>query len=399
MSKSSSKPFIVQIRPDTRTADTPSWVPAEGQFANISLNTLLEARPAGWPTSDVGGPFANWSGGTLATSFSKLGAYVVHGSGHLSAGAALWAGVWCFDLDTLKWVGRNIPAEPMLEGSPNFMFNSYGEITSPASIAGHTYPPHTYDGLVFQPSSQGGGAKGSLLRFCFAGSNFHRAVHRFDLSSTTAAPTRIIDDLPFGSASASYPATATDEGRGGVWVLTCSGNGPLMFVSFYDWSITKFPVEYNEYGDHSLIYLPAPYNCLFGMGRSGNGGVSISYWVCPIVGNVPQGFTRVTATGTEPSDHRSGGVWSTLLKCIVSYEGAGSRTVHKLTPPDPSALTTGTWTWTSETLTGVNDATPSKNGVANNGVWSRFMEVPAARCFIFCDGVGQPVQAWRLTGT
>lgn len=398
MTSNSSKPFVVQIRPDTRTADTPSWVPVEGQFANISLNTLLDAKPQGWPSSDVGGPFANWSGGAYAANFSKLGAYVVHGSGHLSAGSPLWAGVWCFDLDTLKWVGRNVPSSPLLESSPNVVFNSYGEVTSPASIAGHTYPPHTYDGLAYQPPSQGGGPSGSLLRFFIAGSTMQRSVHRFDLSSASAPPTRIVDNFPLNGSGSSYPATAVDEGRGGVWVLSANGNGPLKFIKFFDWSISSFSAEYNDYGNQSLIYLPAPYNCLFGLGSSGDGGVSSSHWVCPIVDNQPQGFTKISPVGTGPADHRSGGVWSTLLKCIVSYDGGGSRTVHKLIPPDPTALTTGTWTWTSETLTGANNVAPSRNGTSDNGTWSRFIEVPAARCFIFCDGVGQPVQAWRLTG-
>lgn len=396
MANSSSKPFIVQIRPDNKPAGAPAWLPPEGHFTNISLNTLASVRPSGWPNSDVAGPFANWSGATLASGFSKLGAYVVHGSGHLTPGSPLWAGVWCFDLDTLKWVGRNIPSQPMLESPSSVLFNNYGEVTSPAAIAGHTYPPHTYDGLAYCPPALGGGVSGSLLRFFYAGSTMQNSVHKFDLSSPTSPPTRIIDNFPIAG---SYPATAVDEARGGVWVLTGNGHGPLKFLKFSDWSITTFPnVDYNEYGNHSLIYLPAPYDCLVGMGNSGSGGVSRSTWICPIVGDVPQGFTKIEPTGTAPVDRRSGGVWSTILKCIVSYDAAGSYKVHRLTPPSPSALNSGTWTWTSETLIGVAGATPSKNASANNGAWGRFIEVPAARCFIFCDGVEQPVQAWRLSG-
>lgn len=396
MSESSSKPFIVQIRPHTADANIPPWVPPEGHYANISLNTLLDARPEGWPNSDVGGPFANWSGGVLATGFSNLGAYVVHGSGHLSAGAPLWAGVWCFDLDTLKWVGRNVPSEPMIETYDSSSRNEYGEAISPVSIAGHTYPPHTYDGLAYQPPSLGGGVHGSLIRFFYGGSTMRNSVHSFNLSSATSPPTRVIDHL---SIQGNYPASAVDETRGGAWVLTGNGNGPLCFVKFSDWSVTRFAgVEYNDYGDHSLIYIPAPYDCLVGLGRSGPGGPDLSIWVCPIVNGTPQRFSRVQFSGSNPGDRRAGGVWSTILKCIVAYEAAGSQKVHRLNLPSPAELTTGLWNWTSETLAGVAGAAPSKNATTNNGIWSRFIEVPKARCFIFCDGVGQPVQAWRLTG-
>jgi hypothetical protein len=120
--------------------------------------------------------------------------------------------------------------------------------------------------------------------------------------------------------------------------------------------------------------------------------------VCPIVNGQLQGFTTVATSGGAPADKRCGGQWSTLLGCVVSYEAAGSTTVHKLVLPAPAALRTGTWQWQSETLTGVGGAVPSKNTVTNNGAWSRFVEVPAARCFLWCDGVGQPVQAWRLSG-
>ncbi|MBC7604002.1 MAG: hypothetical protein H7255_15255 [Ramlibacter sp.] len=368
----------------------PAWVPAPGTFVNLGTSTLASVRPNGWPGGDAGGPFANWSGAAYASGFSALGAIVFHGSGHLTAGSPVWAGVWCFDLDDLTMKGTNVPSAPLLE---NFsLYNSYGESTS-AGTVGHSYTPHTYDGLLYQPPSVGGGPKGSLLRASFAGSRFGTPLHRFDLSSTTAPPTRPLNAL----GGNSYPQSAVDEGRGGFWYLSGNGNGPLKFVKFSDWSVTPYPgVEYNEYGDQSLIYIPT-LDCLVGLGRSGTGGGNMSVYVCPFVANVPQGFTAVKISGTRPTDARCGGCWSTILEKIVSYQAGGSYVVHMLTPPTGS-LTTGTWAWTSTTMTGAASAVPSRNPLADNGAWGRMIEVPAARCFIWCDSVSQVPQAWRLPG-
>lgn len=368
----------------------PAWVPPAGFFANVGTDTLLAAKPTGWPTSDSGGPFANWSGAAYASGFSTLGAFVVHGSGHLSRGTALWAGVWCFDLDTLKWVGRNVPSSPMLEGLT--AINAFGESIDPLN-AGHTYPPHTYDGMIYQPPSNGGGIKGALVRAGGAGTMNGGPMHRFDLSSASEPPKRVAD----GVGGTGFPASAVDILRNGFWYLSGNGNGPLKFYSFVDFSYRTFPAEYNQYGNQSLIYIPAPWDCLVGMGSADANGANFGVYVCPIVNDVPQGFQRINPTGTPPADNRAGGQWSTILSNIVSYEAGGSKQVHRLRPPSPSSLTTGTWAWSNETLAGQGGATPSR-GIIDNGAWGRFLEVPAARCFIWCDSIGQPVQAWRLSG-
>lgn len=366
----------------------PAWVPEAGTFVNIGSSTLLSAAPTGWPNSDIGGPFANWSGGVFASDMGELGSYVIHGSGHLSAGQPLWAGVWCFDLASLTWVGRNVPSVPMLEGDA---VNAYFESTEAATL-GHTYPPHTYDGVIYQSSSNGGGASGSMLRNFIGGSVATKMVHKFDLSSLTAPPTRVIDDV--GGAAWNYPMAALDNARNGYWVTCAIGTAPLQFVSFTDWAVTSYAgVGYNTYGDNSLVYIPSR-DCLVGFGRAAGDLSIINVYVCPIVAGVPQGFTLVTQVGTAPNDGRCGGNWSDSLGGIVCYVGNGSYQVHLLTPP--SGALTGSWTWTHQTLTGVSGATPSSNGM-NNGSWGRFIEAPALGCFIWCDSVSQQTQAWRLS--
>jgi hypothetical protein len=187
-----------------------------------------------------------------------------------------------------------------------------------------------------------------------------------------------------------------DEGRGGYWVMQSNGTGPLTFVKFSDWSITPYRgKDWDDIGDQALVYIPPPYDCVvvFGHSRDGTGR---KVRVCPIVADVPQGFTVVTTTGTEPTDYRSGGQWSSLLQCIVAYEAAGSYDVHKLTPPVGS-LTAGTWMWSHETLIGAGGATPCRAN-QDNGANGRMIEAPLAKCLIWCDSMFGPVQAWRLTG-
>jgi hypothetical protein len=377
----------------------PTWVPAPGTFANIGQNTLLQARPSTWPNSDVAGPFANWSGGAFDPDFGTMGGYVVHGSGHLTNGTPLWAGVWVYDIGARVWVGRNVPPAPLIEDSwLNGNFNSFAESTNPAT-AGHTYPPHTYDGLIIQRTADGGGPAGSLIRVAIGGGGISNAsvVHRFDLSSATAPATRIINNL--AGVNTSYPMTAADYGRGGFWALSYNGNGTLSFVRFSDWNITTYAgANFNDYGDFSMTYLPAPYDALVATGRTGSGGVSFGAYVLRL-SNPSAGWTNITSrlTGTGPNGASAGTCWSEILNTLVYYEGNGSARVHRLTPPAPGSLTTGNWTWTSETLAAAGGATPSDN-FTTNGTFGRFIEVPALRCFLWCDSVNQPVQAFRLTG-
>jgi hypothetical protein len=389
----------------------PAWVPAAGTFANISKNTLNSVRPAGWGTgTEITGPFANWSGGARADDFSKLGAYLVHGSGDLLRNETLWGGVGAFDLDTLMWQMLNVPPAPLLEeanaignrfGEANAYYDLNGESTQ-SGLVGWPYVPHNYTGLVYQRAKFGGGTKGSLLRNWVGGTWCNKVVHRFDLSPSNM-PTRVIDNT--SSSGSTYPMAAVDEARGGYWLLSANGAGALVFVKFSDWSRTEYPVTYNEYGDNVMVYIPAPWDCLVGLGRGGGGGLQFVMYVCPIVNNVPTAWTQITPAGTPPvySDAnpgaiKCGGQWFKSLQKIVSYVGAGSTGVHKLTPPAPGALTTGQWVWDVETLTGVAGATPSKNPQYQNGSWGRFIEFPSARCAIWCDGIDQPVQAWRLQG-
>lgn len=373
----------------------PAWRAPSGCFKNISPNTLAGAWPSAWGAApgDSSGPFANWSGGVFAPDFGLSGGYVVHGSGHLSVGTRTWAGTWVFDLYELQWVGRNVPSEPIIEGGAA---NGYFESTETAT-AGHTYPPHTYDGLIYQSTANGGGPDGSLIRNCMPGSaiTYARVVHQFDLSSAIDIPVRVLAD---NTVASSYPQSALDEARGGYWIAGATGFGGVKFVKFSDWSVTQHAAEYGTYGDNSMVLCKdGTREYIVCMGRNGSGGVNFGVFVCPLSAGVPTNFTQIYPTGTPPVDKRCGGQWSEILKCIVSYEADGSYTLHKLVPPSGS-LTSGEWVWESVVMTAVDGAVPSDTTTTANGAWGRMIEIPSAKTFLWADGVGKPVQSWTLPG-
>lgn len=388
------------VSASTYTGPLPSWVPSPGTFSNISQNRLADVAPAGYVLTDAAGPFANWSGGRYNPDYSALGGYVVAGSGHLPTGEVCWSCVNVFNFATLQWEVKDVPATAWAEGQEDAVYGQFPD--------GTFYMPHTYGGLEIQSASNGGGSQGSLIQFFSAGSGFTypTRVNRYDLSQSVAtygsSVTRVIDSIPTGGISASYPMTAFDSSRNGWWVLAYNGNGPMFFVDAQNYAMTAYSnAGYNDYGNQCILYLPPPYDFLLGFGNSGPNGVNMSFWGClASTPDVP--WTNLTANvqlqpgTTLPLEYSCGGCWSTILNAVVMYEAQGSNRVHSLIPPAPANLLTGTWTLASETLAGVGGATPCVNTVANNGAYGRFVEVPAARVFAWCDSISGPVQAWRL---
>jgi hypothetical protein len=369
----------------------PSWVPAEGFYANIgtgSLATLASVAPPGWPTGDNAGPFSNYSGAAYSPDFGALGGYVHHGSGHVLNGV-LWAGVSVWDIAARQWALRCVPPAPLIDDG---QYNAFGESTQ-AGTVGYAYPQHVYDGLLVQPASLGGGASGTLWRVQAAGQLYS---HAFDLSSPTGLQRRVFNTMPGGTG---YPMVALDAGRGGFWSMNGNGNNGVNFIDFATETITAKGGGYNTYGDNSLVYLPAPYDCLIGFGRASADGVSRRYFVAPNLGGTIA-FTEITSnvTGSPPADSRAGGSWCEPLSCILSYEAVGSTQVHKLTPPAPANILTGTWTWTAETLTGVGGVVPSQCRVTANGSFGRMIYIDRIKCALWLDSILDQVQAFRLTG-
>lgn len=378
---------------------TPAWRigQPESTFKNISLNTLASQKPPLWGSiGNSNGPFSNWSGGVCADDYGKYGAYVVIGSGHLSLGATIVAGAWLFDLETQLWSMKSGPEYPILENVTNL--NTYGESIDAENL-GHPTVPHTYNGLIYQSEALGGGTGGSVLRNFHAGSPYGnvRCVHKYDLVNTHDIPARVIDSIP---AATSYPAVTFDSYRGGYWLITQNLSGNLFYVDLPSYNQTAYSgVSISVYGSNCLTYIPPPYDCIVAVGNIGTmSNLQLAIHVSKIVGGIPQRFQIVSLSGSlESSGGGHGAVWSDTLGCLVRYNGGGSNQVSRITPPAPEDIFTQPWVFEYETFTGVDGAAPSYAHI-NNGTWNRFVESKQLRTFLWCGGVGEPVQSWRLRG-
>ena len=385
----------------------PTWVPAAGEIVNVGTSTLFNSRPSGWPTGENAGPVANWACALWLPEYGAQGGYAMLGSGHLSPGSPLWAGLWVWDVATRTWFGYGVPPAPLPEYEPantgefarDALYNNYGECIV-SGLEGHPYTPHTYYGLVYQPPSMGGGVNGSILRVFFAGAPFANCVHRYPLATPgNTAPTRVIDDIAMGGSSVNYAINALDRSRNGFWLLTYGGRGPIKFVSFADFSVTNFSgIEYNDYGDNWLIHLPAPYDTLIGMGRNNSEATGWAYRSSVITSDTPGAFETLTVSGTPPPRSTTGGAWSAKLGAIVCYDGRGSFTVYKLTPPSAANVRarTGTWVWTSETLAGPTPITYAAD--TNSGMYGRLQPAPEIGCALLTNSIFEPMQAFGITG-
>jgi hypothetical protein len=364
----------------------PAWVPAPGSFADISLNSMADVDPCpggGCAYSEVTGQesvFSVWSGGAFAPDFSSYGALLCHGGGH-----AGYSGneVYAFDLSTRLWERLGTPS-PYAESDAD----DNGEYPD-----GKPFPPHTYQSQAFLSSANGGGAKGSFLRFGFAGASVKQWAHRFDLATSTWSRFADLSSIP---TNQSYFGACFDPSRNVYWILgggdssggigKLSAGGTLAIVGKGD----------NVDGQHVLGYCP-PHDMLVNFGTA-SGKPHIAGWLC--TASATTYFAPLKVTGDGPGTGYNGGLeWSTLLGCFVTYPGNGSKTVYKLTPPAKNPLV-DSWVWSSETLTGANGAAPITANYPSgyNGHWSRFREAPLLKSFVYADGRRNPVQLWRLTG-
>ncbi|MCX8005118.1 MAG: hypothetical protein N2688_09200 [Burkholderiaceae bacterium] len=357
------------------------------------MNTASEVDPCpgkGCVYSGVEGQeavFIVWNGGAFAPDYSPYGALVCHGGGH---NAYSGNEVYVFDLTTRRWSRVGAPstyAESQANGD--------GEYPD-----GQPFPPHTYAGVAYLPASLGGGPKGSFLRFGFAGTPVTQWVHRMPLDASATTPRAWSRFANLSSAlSGSYWAVAFDPTRARFWVISNLNSWARGFgyVSA-NGTVTVLPNQGdNVDGDHALGYCPR-YDMLVHLATAG-GASHLAGRLC----NGAGAFVKLRTTGPFPSP-ASGLEWSTAGGYFVAYPGNGSSTVYKLSPPSSDPLN-GTWTWTTQTLTGVQGATPVKaSGYASgqwNGQWSRFREVPALSSpgrpvFVYADGRNQPVQLWAL---
>lgn len=387
--------YMGTAAPNVDPEDLPYELPEAGTWRSISQNTMLDV--SGYAEFPTDGVINNWSGGRYAEDYSPHGGYICIGGGHVQAGSPMLQGSVVFDLSTGLWELKNQPLFPHFASDPNDPLIQNTNMFSDGSNG----PFHFYDAFETAPASWGFGPKGAALSFLGGGGTFN-GIQVFNLNEQTLGVTSPItnDMTPPLTGTYSfynYGASTRDDTRQGFWVSNFVGNE--MFFCSKTFQITHGFNAPVMGANMALTYMGAPYDALL---ATGDLNYTWAYKLAELTPGqmVENGFTNVTVRvqGTPPPDLRDGLVWSTILKKFICKSNDNTGNVYILTPPPPGQLKTGIWSWTMETLVS-GDGTPIAYNVNNgNGVWSRFVEVPHLRAFIWHVKAAGAVQLFRLTG-
>lgn len=420
MAQVSSNLFTVEIQPARPVGTIPAWVPPAGFFADVPmLNNPRDVTPSIYASDSFGtdSPFVMWGGSAILRDYSALGAQVYYAGGHEASKSQpnIQFSLIC-DFSTLLWSTANIPVAP----NPGDSFGANG-----LAPDGTPYTPHTYLGLQEMPSAWGGGKRGSLASFFWAGSPFPNRINLLDVSKTSHGYSQLPTTQPqnadptkirFSKISAdggSYPITVMDEARQGWWAASVGSNDYTLFVSKTG-EIRQYPAVGGNLANGALVLCPS-LNLLiaidggYSAGTYAGNGYRSLYLRDLNTGTL----TRSTTLGPVPSltDGYDGSVgtfhrpdvmglqWVEELGCIVGLDQSVSPPVIvKLSPP-ASAAATGQWTWSS--LTQLQHWSADNGGqatlqTAQNGPWSKFRWVTSLQAFVYATAKNRKPQVIKL---
>lgn len=413
--------FKVEIQLPRPAGEVPAWVPPAGFFADVPmLNNPQDVVPAIYANDGMGmnSPFVDWAGSAILRDYSVLGAQVYYASGHEASPALpnVQLSLIC-DFSTLLWSTANGPLAANLANT----FNTDGMAPD-----GTPYAPHTYLGLQEFPAAWGGGARGTLASFFWAGNPLPNKINLLDVSkrqlgysqlatiqAENADPTKIRFSA-LGTDGGSYPITVMDNARQGWWVAPSGGAEYTLFVSKTG-AIRQYPAVGGNLANGALVLCPS-LNLLVAI----DGGYSAG----PYAGNGYRtiycrdlntgAMTRSTTTGPVPSlspgydgtpdvfnrPDTMGLQWVEELGCVVGLDQSVSPPVIvKLSPPANNPAT-GSWTWS--TISTLKHWPQDMNGqaslqVGQNGIWSKFRWVPSLQAFVYCTAKNRKPQVIKLT--
>eukprot|EP01034_Spumella_vulgaris_P024405 gene24405-30749_t len=178
MSQASSNAFTISVTatPTPRPV-LPAWVPPAGYFADVPMtNTPMSVTPSIYRRDNyiMNTPFAIWGGSAILRDYGNYGAQVYYSAGHESSpGLPNLQFTLICDFNSLTWSTANVPLNSNASGS--FDANGYAADGTP-------YNPHSYLGLQEMPAAWGGGPKGSLAAFFWAGSRYPNRIRLLDVS-------------------------------------------------------------------------------------------------------------------------------------------------------------------------------------------------------------------------
>lgn len=420
MAQSSSNSFSIRVKAPVQL-NVPAWVPPPGYFADVPmLNDPQDVVPEiyrNYPGDNeaANSAFVMWGGSAVLRDYSALGAQVYYSGGHEAAeGLPNIQFTLICDFSSLRWSVANVPAA---KNANTAFVNGYAPDGTP-------YCPHTYLGLQELPTAWGGGARGSLLQFFFAGYAWDQTINKLDVSkasmgyarmATTQSQNVAPDKIRFNALSTgdNHPITVLDEAREGWWVAVLGIAAYTLFVH-RSGAITQVPALGGNLANGSMVLCPS-LNLLVAIdGGYAKGQYASNSYRMLYLRNLASGALTSSATlGTVPSltNGYDGGVgnfhrpdmlglqWVEELGCIVGLDQSTSPpSIVKLSPPatDPANKP---WTWTVQpTLQHWPQDSGGQTQLQSclNNIWSKFRWVPSLQAFVYGTAKNRKPQVLRI---
>lgn len=420
MSQASSNVFTITVaaNPVTRPV-LPAWVPPAGFFADVPMtNTPISVTPSIYKRDNyiMNTPFVIWGGSAILRDYGTYGAQVYYSAGHeSSAGLPNLQFTLICDFNTLTWKTANVPLQSNASGS--FDANGYAADGTP-------YNPHSYLGLQEMPTAWGGGPKGTLVSFFWAGSRFPNRLKLMDVSRPQLGYSQLATRQPQNAAPAeirfsaaitggNYPTTVIDEQRQGWWAAV---NGKVDYTLFISKSgdITQYPALGGNLSNGVLTLCPK-LNLLVAVdGGYINGAYANGSFRALYIRNLATGaVTRNTTLGTVPAllgGYDGGGLNfhrpDTMGLEWVDELGAMFGLDQSVTPPELVKLTPpatnpaiNPWTWSKVPVQHWDKDVGGQAQLqaAENGAWSKFRWSKQLQGFVFCSDQQRKPQIIKLT--
>lgn len=376
---------------------SPSWLPAVGTIADLSLNTLKSQAPIvdGAPTS--ANVVLPWCGMTYAQTYGSLGSIVIYGGGHTDYP---YNEVYRYDLASRLWSRIVDPTVPLFADSDNrFSDTEFGEIWADATftkvVTGKPASTHTYGALVWAPP----GSFGSDPAGYFVIPSISSPAN--NPNPQTSWPHYVALSNPTWQRGKSKLAKSVYEGCS----LYDSSRNRIVQLGRPDWT-TQAEYLQCETQSTGTITISDPGLVTY-ENTGGYDSESDLYMSIKRDSSQPGGFylhlidpkvdpkvtsnlvIQKTSSGTLPTANEPGGwEWVQAWKQWIYYPGYGN-TVWRLTKPaDPIR---GTWSWSSFSLSG------NANSFTGYPHYSRFRQVNSIPgLFVWLASNNQSVQGFRL---
>lgn len=416
---SSSNPFRVQVQAKPASAPRPAWVPPAGNFADVPmLNNPGDVMPSVFNSGPgmMNVPFTFWGGSAILQDYSPLGAQLYYSGGHESSpGEANFQLSLICDFSSLRWSVANVPA--VLNPANTFNAEGYAPDGSP-------YTPHSYLGLQEFPAAWGGGVRGSLMSFFWAGSPFANRINVLDVSKTQNGYSQFKTTQPENDdpskirffqqqQGSNYPVTVIDRKQQGWWVTSNGESQYTLFVS-KSGKISQFPALGGNSQDSSMFLCGSLNLLVVADGGYSSGDYAGKTYRTLYLRNVNTGkVTSTTTVGDVPGRtngydggtnnyHRPNALglqWVEELGCVVGLDSSTTPpTLMTLTPPakDPD---TSPWVWASVPLQHWSSDAGGQSTLQSpvNGYWSKFRWVPSLQAFVVGTAYNKKPQVISLS--